>query len=371
MRTLALAAAASVATLAFLAPVAPFAAAGPSVALVRPVGLTLPAPKAGRARPMVVVLADNAGAETTDFTIPYGVLKESGVAEVRSVATAAGPIKLMPSLKVLADQTTREFDRAQPAGADIIIVPAQMKPKSPELAAWLQAQASKGAVIVSICEGARVLAHAGLLEGRRATTHWSALKGLAKAYPDTTWVRDRRYVQDGPIISTTGVSASLPASLALVEAIAGRAAARATADRIGVADWSAAHRTGDFQVTAADYRHGLANLVAFWAHETVEAPVAPGTDELALALRTDTWSRSYRTKVVTTRAGLGAVRSRRGLTILPDAEPRAGRYILPSHPTPAAEIDGGLAAMGRRYGPASARLAKLGLEYEAPRGAAR
>ena len=253
MRTLVLAVAASAATLAFLHPVTPFAAAGPSVARA-PDDLTLPAPKAGRARPLVVVLADNAGAETTDFAIPYGVLKRSGVAEVRSVATGQGPIKLMPSLKILADQTVAQFDRAEPAGADIIIVPAQMKPKSPALAAWLRAQAGKGAVIMSICEGARVLANAGLLHDRRATTHWSALKGLAKAYPDTTWVRDRRYVQDGPIISTTGVSASLPASLALVEAIAGRATAQATADRIGVRDWSAAHRTGDFQVTAADYR---------------------------------------------------------------------------------------------------------------------
>jgi putative intracellular protease/amidase len=198
MRTLVLAAAATAATLAFLHPVTPLAAAGPSVALVAPDGLTLPAPKAGRARPLVVVLADNAGVETTDFAIPYGVLKGSGVAEVRSVATSAGPIQLMPSLKILADQTVAQFDKAEPAGADIIIVPAQMKPKSPELAAWLRAQAGKGAVVVSICEGARVLANAGLLHDRRATTHWSALKKLAKAYPDTTWVRDRRYVQDGP-----------------------------------------------------------------------------------------------------------------------------------------------------------------------------
>lgn len=368
MRTLVLAAAASAATLAFLHPVAPLAASGPSVALVRADGLTLPAPKAGRARPLVVVLADNAGAETTDFTIPYGVLKESGVAEVRSVATGVGSIRLMPSLRVLADQTTAEFDRAEPIGADIVIVPAQMKPKSPELAAWLRSQAAKGATIVSICEGARVLANAGLLHDRRATTHWSALKSLTKAYPDTTWVRDRRYVQDGRVISTTGVAASIPASLALVEAIADRATAQATADRIGVREWGPEHRTADFQVTAADYRHGVASLAAFWTHEAVEAPLADGTDEVALALRADTWSRSYRTKVVTTRVGLAPVRSRHGLTILPDAEPKAGRYLMPVQPgPPGAQIDANLAAMGRRYGPEAARLAKLGLEYDPPK----
>ncbi|MDO8378003.1 DJ-1/PfpI family protein [Phenylobacterium sp.] len=368
MRTLVLAAAAAAATLAFLQPVAPWAATGPSVALVRADGLTLPAPKAGRVRPLVVVLADNAGAETTDFAIPYGVLKESGVAEVRSVSTGPGAVRLRPSLKVLADQTLAQFDAAEPAGADIIIVPAQVKPKSPELTAWLRAQAAKGATVVSICEGARVLANAGLLKDRRATTHWSALKGLTKAYPDTTWVRDRRYVQDGAVISTTGVSASIPASLALVEAIGGRPAAQATADRIGVREWGPAHRTADFQVTGADYRHGIAALAAFWRHETVETPVTDGVDEVTLALRADTWSRSYRTRVVTTRPGLAAVRSRRGLTILPDAAPRPGRYVLPVQSGPAAaQIDGNLAAMGRRYGPQAARLARLGLEYDPPR----
>lgn len=368
MRTPVLAAAATAATLAFLQPVAPMAATGPSVALVAADGLTLPAPKAGRARPLVVVLADNAGAETTDFAIPYGVLKESGVAEVRSVSTGPGEVRLRPALRVLADQTTAQFDAAEPAGTDIIIVPAQVKPKSPELAAWLRAQAAKGATVVSICEGARVLANAGLLHDKRATTHFSALKGLTKAYPDTTWVRDRRYVQDGRVISTTGVSASIPASLALVEAIGGRPAAQATADRIGVREWSPAHRTADFQLTGADYRHGIASLAAFWRRETVEIPLTDGVDEVALALRADTWSRSYRTHVAITRPGLGAVRSRNGLTILATGEPREGAYRLPLQSDPvAAQIEGDLAAMGRRYGPEATRLAKLGLEYDPPR----
>lgn len=48
---------------------------------------TLPAPKAGRKRPLVVVVAENGGAETTDFVVPYGVLKDSGVADVRSLST--------------------------------------------------------------------------------------------------------------------------------------------------------------------------------------------------------------------------------------------------------------------------------------------
>jgi transcriptional regulator GlxA family with amidase domain len=329
--------------------------------------LTLPAPKAGRSRPLVVVVAENLGAETTDFTIPYGVLKASGVADVRSLSTAPGPIKLRMTLRVAADQTLAEFDAAEPAGADIVIVPAQASPKAPGLTAWVQAQAAKGATVVSICEGSRVLAHAGLLKGRRAATHWSAIEGLEKAYPETTWVRDRRYVQDGRIISTTGVTASIPASLALVEAIGGRAAAEATAREFGVADWSARHRTADFQLRKGDVSAGVKALAAVWAHETVEAPISDGVDEVALALRADAWSRSYRTKVVTTHAGGAPVRSRHGLVILPDAIARPGRYVIPGDAGPAApQLDVALTAMDRRYGPMAVRLARLGLEYDGP-----
>ncbi|MDQ0465035.1 putative intracellular protease/amidase [Caulobacter ginsengisoli] len=346
------------------------AQAAPPVAVVAPAEgrLVLPRPKTGRAQPLVVVVAGNAGAETTDFIIPYGVLKASGLAEVRSLSTQPGPVELHMALRIQADQTIAQFDAAEPAGADIVIVPAQMVPKDPVLTAWVAAQARRGAVIVSICEGARVLAAAGLLDGRRATTHWAAIKKLEKAYPATTWVRDRRYVQDGPIISTTGVTASIPASLALVEALGGHAAAAGLAARLGVSDWSPAHQTDDFQITRSDYLYGIVALLAFWRHETVEAPIADGTDEIGLALWADSWQRSYRTKVLSTRPGLTPVRSLNGLTLLPDAEPKAGRYRLPISPRPSAsQLDAALAAMDVRYGQDSVRLAWLGLEYDRPK----
>jgi putative intracellular protease/amidase len=147
--------------------------------------LVLPAPKVGRSRPLVIVVADSAGAETTDFIIPYGVLKDSGVADVRTLLTRAGPVPLKMALNVLADSTIGQFDTAEPASADVVIVPAQMSPKDPVLSAWIRGQAAKGATIVSICEGARVLANAGLLDDKRVTTHWHALKSLEKSYPAT------------------------------------------------------------------------------------------------------------------------------------------------------------------------------------------
>jgi transcriptional regulator GlxA family with amidase domain len=340
-------------------------AAQVAVAPGQPAGrLAAPAPKAGRTRPLVVVVAENAGAEITDFTIPYGVLKESGVADVRSLSTGAGPVRLRMALRIIADATLDQIDANEPAGADIVIVPAQMSPKDPALVAWIRAQAAKGATIVSVCEGARVLAHSGLLNGRRAASHWSSLKSLEKAYPSTAWVRDRRYVQDGPIISTAGVSASIPMSLALVEAIGGHAAAVDAARRLGVSDWSPTHRTADFTLARGDVSHALLAALAFWSHETVELPLADGMDEVALALRADAWSRTFRTRIVTTSKDSAAVRTRHGMTILPDERPKAGRHVVAAAEGPAAaQLDASLSQIGARYGMSAVRIAKLGLEY--------
>jgi transcriptional regulator GlxA family with amidase domain len=364
---LALTAAASVLVVLSLPPVM-VAATPPAAAAAAPRTdrLVLPPPKAGRAKPLVVVVAENGGAETTDFAVPYGVLKDSGVAEVRSLSTRAGPVQLVMALKVAADQTLAQFDAAEPAGADVVIVPAQKDPNDAVLGAWLKAQAAKGATIVSVCEGARVLAQAGLLDGRRATTHWHAIGELEKKYPRTTWVRDRRYVQDGPIISTTGVSASIPVSLALVEAIGGREAALATARRMGVDGWGAAHRSADFGLSVGDYLTAGGAMAAVWRHETLQAPLADGIDEVGLALRADAWSRTFRAKVVTTSATTGPVRSRHGLAILPDAAAKPGGHSVPGASGPALrQLDVALADIGRRYGASSARLVRMTMEYPA------
>jgi hypothetical protein len=157
-------------------------------------------------------------------------------------------------------------------------------------------------------------------------------------------------------------------ALALVEAIGGREPAQAAADRFGVADWSPEHRTADFALRKGDVSGAVRTAAAVWRHETVEAPVADGVDEVGLALRADAWGRSFRTRVVATHPGRTVVRSRNGLAIVPDGVARPGRYVIPGSAGPAApQLDTALAEMGRRYGPAAVRLALLGLEYDPPR----
>lgn len=321
---------------------------------------------AGR-RPLVVVIGENEGTETTDFVVPYGVLSASGVAEVVDVSVNPGPIQMMPALTLKAKETIDSFDVQHPAGADYVIVPAMHRADEPKLRAWLRGQAERGATIVAICEGARVVAGAGLLENRSATTHWYALSSLEKEYPLTRWVRDRRYVSDGPVITTTGVSASLPASLALVERIGGRDRATALAAELGVPGWDDAHQSSRFHLSARHVATAAHNLLAFWNYERVGIPIAAGVDEIGLAFNADALGRTYRTTAVTIGTGPAPITSKRGLTILPDAVADGAAVdriaALPDDVPPGRSLDRALAAIASSDGENTARFVALQLEY--------
>jgi hypothetical protein len=100
-------------------------------------------------------------------------------------------------------------------------------------------------------------------------------------------------VADRGVVTTTGITASIPASLALVEAIAGRAEADAVARSLGVANWDAGHDSGALRLDRRHARTAAGNWLAFWSHETLGLPVADGVDEIALALAADAYSRTY------------------------------------------------------------------------------
>ena len=106
-----------------------------------------------RSRPVIAVLADNAGTETTDFLIPYAVLSESNLADVVAVAPESGTIQLMPALRVNPQETTASFDRRYPTGADYVIVPAMHHRDTPAILDWIRAQSATGATIVAIRRG--------------------------------------------------------------------------------------------------------------------------------------------------------------------------------------------------------------------------
>ena len=96
-----------------------------------------------------------------------------------------------------------------------------------------------------------------------------------KNYPDTRWLKNIRYVADGKVVTSAGITAAMPTAVALVEAIGGPQRAAAVAARLGLAYWGTRHDSDAFRLTAADYVVGIRNSYLS-ATETVGIPVAHG-----------------------------------------------------------------------------------------------
>lgn len=327
-------------------------------------------PRFGRDKPVIAVVADNEMTELTDFVVPYAVLKASGAAQVLSVATGSGVVNLYPALKMQAETTMAEFDQAYPQGADYVIVPAVHNVQAAVLQNWVKAQSGKGAVIVGICDGVWVLAHAGLLDKHRAVGFWYSMDSLQKQFPGTTWVRNQRYLADGKIITTTGVTASLPASLALVASIAGHERATTLANELGIRSYLSTHDSQQFRLSAAHITTIASNWLRFWSHEEIALPLSDGINDIALALYADAWSRTYRSQVKTYARSMQAVNTRYGLQLLPDAvaDVPALDKLKKEHNwladiAPAQAMDKALQEIGKAYGQASRALVSTFMEY--------
>jgi transcriptional regulator GlxA family with amidase domain len=99
---------------------------------------------------------------------------------------------------------------------------------------WVRSAAKRSRRVTSVCSGAFVLAHAGLLDGRRATTHWQWCDTLAAMFPAVEVERDSIFVADGPVYTSAGVTAGIDLALALVEEDLGPEAAREVAQQLVV-----------------------------------------------------------------------------------------------------------------------------------------
>lgn len=323
-------------------------------------------PRLEHPRPLIAVVGDNRMTELVDYVVPYGVLKQADVAEVHALSLDEGPLQMMPALRLQAEQTVAAFDRQYPQGADYLIVPAVHHSDDARLGQWVAEQARKGATVVGVCDGVLVLGYAGLLEGKRATGHWYS-QGLRESdFPTTHWQRDVRYVSDGKVITTAGVTAALPVSLALVEAIAGTGKASEVAQQLGVTDWSAHHDSRPFGLGSRGYLAAAGNYLSVWSHETLSLAVAPGVDEIGLALQADAWSRTFRSRVIAVSADGQPVTTRHGLRLLTDAPDDQAVPLAPGSGNAIDILEHTLTVISERYGRHSARLVSQQLEYPSP-----
>ncbi|GGT11905.1 GlxA family transcriptional regulator [Streptomyces purpureus] len=178
-------------------------------------------------RPVLVVLFD--GVQSLDVTGPVevfagaGQLTGSGDAyPIRTASLDGGPVRTQSGLRMLPDSTLAEAGRPH-----TLLVPGGDGTRTPDprLIDWLRENGPRATRLVSVCTGSLLLAEAGLLDGRRATTHWYACDHLARNYPEVTVEPEPIFVRDGNVATSAGVTAGIDLALALVEEDLGRDAA--------------------------------------------------------------------------------------------------------------------------------------------------
>ena len=147
---------------------------------------------------------------------------------------AGGPQASSAGLTLLGEPLPEPADLA---GATVLVAGGRgCRPAMGDgaLLAWLRAAAGQAARCGSVCTGALVLAQAGLLDGRRAVTHWDAVDELRRRFPAVEVVDDAIYVNDGDFHTSAGVTAGIDLALSLIEADCGRSLALAVARRLVV-----------------------------------------------------------------------------------------------------------------------------------------
>ncbi|HEV7657954.1 MAG TPA: helix-turn-helix domain-containing protein [Mycobacteriales bacterium] len=240
------------------------------------------------------VVCEVFGLDRTDLGLPGYDLAVCGPSTAPMPTTSGVPV-------------TPSHPYGRLASAELIVVPGAAppagRPPSAELVRELTAATGRGATVASVCTGAFVLAAAGLLDGRRATTHWRHVPLLARLHPAVTLEPDSLYVEDGPVATSAGSTAALDLCLHLVR----RAHGAEVANRIARDLVAPPHRPGgqaqyvETTVPAPD-ADDLAGVLV-WALEHLDEPLR--VDDLAARalMSPRTFARRFREHTGTTPAG--------------------------------------------------------------------
>ena len=177
--------------------------------------------------------------EVLDFAGPFEVFSIAtymGCNEkpfkVHTVAETKDLIKARNGLRIQPD-----YDFCDAPQFDILIIPGgygaeEIEIHNPKIISWIKANMNHVDIMASVCTGAFLLAEAGLLEGKQATTHWMDIDRLEKEYTKINVLRNVKFVDESPIITSGGISAGINMSFYIIKKLLGEEIAVATAKRM-------------------------------------------------------------------------------------------------------------------------------------------
>lgn len=178
------------------------------------------------------------GFEVLDLFGPIELMAQcAGRFDIRLVGREAGEVQSAQGVGVMADASL-----VTAAHCDVVLVPGGPGTRtgvdSTDMLDWLRRVEPSARRIASVCTGSALLARAGLLDGRRATSNKIAFDWVTRQGPGVRWVRRARWVEDGKFFTSSGVSAGMDMTLALITSLLGPEAA-AEASRRAEYRWNA------------------------------------------------------------------------------------------------------------------------------------
>ncbi|MCK0469899.1 DJ-1/PfpI family protein [Halalkalibacter sp. APA_J-10(15)] len=177
--------------------------------------------------------------EVLDFAGPFEVFSITSILHsnekpfvVKTISESGELVTARNGLKVKPD-----YSFANHPALDIVIIPGgygaeEIEINNPKVIEWIQHQQPKVEFMTSVCTGALLLAKAGILDGRKATTHWMDIDRLEQEFPSVSVQRGVKFVDEGALITSGGISAGINMSFYLISRLHGKEAAIETARRM-------------------------------------------------------------------------------------------------------------------------------------------
>src|ERR1700694_4138095 len=190
---------------------------------------------------------------------------------IKVLAATPGPVRSSSGVELLARGL-------KPSGPISTLIVAggegvEAAAASEKILAFVRAMAKRGVRVASVCSGAFVLAEAGLLDGRRATTHWRRTRDFLAAYPKVKLEPDRIFVRDGNIWSSAGISAGIDLALAMAAEDFGEAIARETARQLVLSERRSGGQSQFSSLLELKRPSGRFGPLLSWAREHLDAPL--------------------------------------------------------------------------------------------------
>ncbi|WP_240417332.1 DJ-1/PfpI family protein [Paenibacillus periandrae] len=281
---------------------------------------SLQAPAYDSKKPTVAVILANEVTEVFDFLVPYEMFSMTGSYNVFAAAPDKNIKSLTGGLDVAPHYTFDELDKLTDKGPDIIVIPfmpildeAKYKP----VRDWIRKHSGKETTLLSICNGAENLVDTGLLNGKSAATHWGEIGRLEKKYTEVSWKRDQRYVADGNLVSSAGLTSGIDATLYVISQQMGEPIAAKVAKEMNYPSYKFVQHPHmePFTIGLSDIVYVLNNAFQ-WSKKKNGVLLYKGADELMLSSAFDTYGASGTTTTITVSSNHEPVVTRHGLNLV-------------------------------------------------------